>query len=395
MHAVKIASVALIALLLTVTSQQKLSVAADRSDTPRSPPPAKLTLDLQRGISIDRQFRRIPPESIMRITREDIRLIKSMGFDSVKVLVNPEPLMDDAHLDPTKQWYLKEMVDCVVGEGLPVIVCIHPEWDFKTRILSDESEFQRFLGFLGDTARFLAERWGTKQLVLQLMTEPGGNKLDWNHLQPRMWQVVRKVMPRHTLILAGDQVGKIEGLIETEPVDDENVAYSFTYYDPFIVTLQGAEWLTPKLWSYLGPVPYPCSPQTMAADLPSLIEHIPATPPDWRPAVHGMLSQYANERWNREKIAARIRLLTDWNNRHGGGLKIWCAEFGCYQRTIKPADRYAYIQDVHDAFEANGIGWAYWSYNETLTVMTSDRRAFGPAKLQTPDKTMLKTLLGH
>ena len=52
-------------------------------------------------------------------------------------------------------------------------------------------------------------------------------------------------MPGHTLILAGDQVGKIEGLITTEPVDDENVMYSFTFYDPFLFTLQGAAWLTP------------------------------------------------------------------------------------------------------------------------------------------------------
>ena len=49
------------------------------------------------------------------------------------------------------------------------------------------------------------------------MTEPGGNALDWNDLQPRMWQAARRAMPEHTLILAGDQVGKVEGLITTHP----------------------------------------------------------------------------------------------------------------------------------------------------------------------------------
>ena len=168
-HRVKIAITGLLPLLLAVV------VSADDGSTSenRTPPPAKLTLDLKRGISIDRQFRCIPPEPIMRFTRQDIQLIKSMRFDSVKVLVNPEPLLDGSHLDTSKQWYLKEMIDLVVNEGLPIVVCIHPEWEFKKKILSDEQEFSRFLGFLDETGRFLATSWGSKQLVLQLMTEPG------------------------------------------------------------------------------------------------------------------------------------------------------------------------------------------------------------------------------
>ena len=202
-------------------------------------PPARPALVLNRGICIDRQFRTIPPEPIMRITREDIRLIKSMGFEFVKLIVNPEPLLSDKGLSDATRWYLREIVQLVVDEGLPVVVCIHPEWKFKESILSDADWFSRFVRFLEETGRFLAASWGPKQLALQLMTEPGGNALDWNELQPRMWQAARRAMPEHTLILAGDQVGKIEGLVTTKPVNDDNVMYSFTFYDPFVLTLQG------------------------------------------------------------------------------------------------------------------------------------------------------------
>ncbi len=356
------------------------------------PPPAKLALDLNRGISIDRQFRTIPPEAIMRITREDIQLIKSMGFEFVKLIVNPEPLMSGNHLDPSKQWYLQEIVDLAAHEELPVVVCIHPEWEFKGRILSDPDKFARFLGFLEDTARFLANGWGPEQLALQLMTEPGGNGLNWNELQPQMWRAVRRVMTEHTLILAGDQVGKLDGLLTTKPVNDANVMYSFTFYDPFVLTLQGAEWLTPKLWSHLGSVPYPSSPEIIAERKQSILEMIPDDPPDWRPAAQGLLLEYGDARWNKRKITDCVKKLVDWNKSHGGGLRIWCAEFGCYQRTIDPEDRYEYLKDVRDAFEENNIGWAYWSYNETLTVMTPGRQPFGPAKNQTPDERLLGIL---
>ncbi len=226
------------------------------------------------------------------------------------------------------------------------------------------------------------------------MTEPGGNALDWNELQPRMWQAARRAMPEHTLILAGDQVGKVEGLIATQPVNDDNVMYSFTFYDPFVLTLQGAEWLTPGWWSHLGGVPYPASPDVLSPQMPAMIEKIPASPDDWRPTVQRVLKAYGEERWNRERIAARVQKLVDWNNSHGGGLKIWCAEFGCYQRTIDPAVRYRYLQDVRETFESHGIGWAYWSYNETLTVMTPQRQPFGPASIQTPDRKLLEVLFG-
>ncbi len=389
-HHVRTASACLLLFLLPGSIATALDDDGQRANTL---PAARLALDLKRGISIDRQFRRIPPESIMRFTQQDVQLIKSMGFDSIKVLVNPEPLMEGGHLDPARQWYLQEMVELVVKEGLPVVVCIHPEWEFKTKILSDEGEFARFLGFLEETARFLAAGWGPDQLVLQLMTEPGGNTLDWNRLQPRMWEAARRAMPKHTLILAGDQVGRIEGLLTTQPVDDPNVAYSFTFYDPFVLTLQGGEWLTPPLWSHLGSIPYPCSAELMNDRLPTILQRIPHTPADWRPAAEGLLREYGQAGWNREKILASIRRLADWRARHGGGLKIWCAEFGCYQRTIEPVDRYRYLQDVRDAFEECDIGWAYWSYNETLTVLNADRQPFGEASPAEIDRELLEVLV--
>ncbi|MHB8973362.1 MAG: glycoside hydrolase family 5 protein [Pirellulaceae bacterium] len=359
-----------------------------------TPPPARLALALNRGISIDRQFRTIPPEPIMRFTRDDVRLIKSMGFEFVKLIVNPEPLMSDSRLDSQKRAYLQQIVTEVVEGGLPVVVCIHPEWEFKQKILGDRVAFARFLVFLQDVGEFLAAHWPPDVLALQLMTEPVTDSIPWNELQPQMWQVTRRTMPGHTLILAGDQVGKIEGLITTEPVDDENVLYSFTFYDPFLFTLQGAAWLTPPWWSQLGPVPYPSSPEIISAQLPGLLSKIAPEPAQWRTTVTQHLKDYGEARWNEQTLAARIGMLTQWNQAHGGRLKIWCAEFGCYQQTVAAADRCRYLRDVRTAFEANGIGWAYWSYNETLTVMTADRTPFGPADRQTPDQPLLQALLG-
>ncbi len=357
-------------------------------------PHAHLALELNRGICIDRQFRTMPPEPGMVVTADDMRLIASMGFDFVKVLVNPEPMQTEGRFDPSKMDYVQGLVRMADEARLPVVVCLHPEWEYKKHVLSDADAFAKYASFLETFARALASQWTPRQLALQLMTEPGANSMKWNELQPQLWQAARRAMPEHTLILAGDQVGKIDGLITTEPVDDPNVMYSFTFYDPFVFTLQGGEWLTPALWSHLGAIPYPSSPEILAERKRVILDRIPADHPDWRAAAEGMLNEYADARWDKDTMQRSVHRLVDWNNAHGGGLKIWCAEFGCYQRTVDPEDRYRFLKDLRDTFEENGIGWAYWSYNETFTVMKRECRPFGPARDQTPDKRMLDLLLG-
>jgi hypothetical protein len=377
--------------MLTITAMSLMLPLLSASDPQDRP---SLALELKHGICIDRQFRTIPPEPCMRIEADDIRLIKSMGFEFVKFLVNPEPLMSNGHLDASKKWVIRNLAKLAVDEELPAVVCIHPEWEYKKKVLGSPEEFEKYCAFLEDVARFLAEDWSPKQVALQLMTEPGGVEMNWNELQPKLWRAARRAMPSHTLILAGDQVGKIEGLISTEPVDDANVLYSFTTYDPFVFTLQGGEWLTPELWSHLARIPYPSSPEIIAEQKQSILDQIPAEHPDWRAAAEGMLTEYGEARWNKEKIKDRINKLVDWNNAHGGNLRIWCAEFGCYQRTVKPEDRTRFMQDLREAFEDAGIGWAYWSYNENFSIMTSEHQPFGPAKDQRPDEDMLNALLG-
>lgn len=63
-----------------------------------------------------------------------------MGFGFVKFIVNPEPSMSGSHLDDSKQWYLRQLVDLVVDESMPVVVCIHPERELKKNILSSPDE---------------------------------------------------------------------------------------------------------------------------------------------------------------------------------------------------------------------------------------------------------------
>ena len=353
---------------------------------------AMLPLKLERGICIDRQLDSIPPESRKTISRDDIRLIGSMGFEFVKVIFNPAVLKAEDGLDASHMWYVDEVVNRVVQEKLPVVVCIHPEPDFKNSVLGNADEFSRFVSFMEALSRYMASRWGPEQLVFQLMTEPFGssaNPKDWNHwdrLQRRVWTAVRSGMPEHTLILSGDMAGSIDGLSNIRPVNDENVLYSFTFYEPLLFTQQGTGEKSSSV-HYLKSLSYPSGPETLT-ELPKILGSVP---PEWQSDIRARVKQYAAERWDLNKLAARIEKLAEWRRLHGDHVKLWCAEFGCYQ-AARPADRCRYVGEVRNLFEQQGIGWCYWSYNEAFSVLTSDRTPYGPANVQTPDQAILQSL---
>ncbi|MEN6386249.1 MAG: cellulase family glycosylhydrolase, partial [Phycisphaerales bacterium] len=220
----------------------------------------KLALSLRRGITLDRQYHSIPNSP--NFQSRDIKLIKSMGFDFCKLIINPD--VHKSGSDIKNMNYLDTVADIVLNEGIKLVLCIHPENRFKETTFGSKSEFQNLCLWYEQFAAYLASRWKSSQVVFQLMTEPFGSSSEpddwncWNKLQPQMWQAVRKSMPEHTLILSGDKIGRIEGLVLVEPVPDDNVMYAFSHYEPFIFTLQGGIWVEfGAFMAYTQHIPYP------------------------------------------------------------------------------------------------------------------------------------------
>jgi len=358
-----------------------------------APPPANPTLKLRNGITFDRLYFGI--QSRPMFTLVDVNLIKSMGFDHIKVLIDPATHKSGAGIAPASMATLKMNVDSALSSGLPVVVDIHPQPEFKHAEVGDPVEFENYLGFMNAFAQWLADHYSPHQIAFEFMTEPFANYADWTALQYRIWETVRAAMPDHTLILSGDQSGRLFGVLGLHPVNDSNVLYCFSTYDPFIFTLQGADWAefagTPI--QYLKNVPYPASPEIIYSSLTDMLASVPAAS---QGAAWQGLHRYGEQAWNADVLNARFKRLTDWNNFFGGRLQLWCGEFGCLgpgKGGVKPADRYAFIADVRRALETNGIWWAYWSYNETFTALLPVRVRTAPLPSASwKDESMLDAL---
>jgi endoglucanase len=327
-----------------------------------------------RGVTLDRMFQTMPPEAINTIEVNDVKIIRYMGFEFAKVIINPALMISGSGINTTNMAYIDSVMAKFMAQGVPVVICIHPMPEFKNYYLGTNwTNFANLCSFYYYFGEYLAARWGVNEVAFQLMTEPFGNVWAWNNMWIHMYDQARAAMPNHTLILSGDQSGIIEGLVNDVNPDlrvDGNVLWSFTTYYPYVFTFQGGGF-SAAYYPWLNQVPYPSNSSQNPANY-----ILASMPSQYYSSAYNEISAYCNTPWNLTRQRSILQPLTTWKNNHPtSNPKLWCAEFGSLDRQqgggqgggVNPADRIQFISDRRQAFEEIGIGWAYWSYNETFT----------------------------
>jgi len=293
-------------------------------------------------------------------TREDIALIKSMGFDHVRLSVNPQPMMENHRPDeipPEYLGYLDSAVKTILDQGLAVVIDLHPEGDFKARLMKDDSFVQAFSDFW----RALARHYSTgdaERVFFEILNEPEfGDRYRWSGVQVKLATAIREGAPQHTIIAAGARWSDDDDLVFLEPLRDSNVIYNFHFYEPHIFTHQGASWGAYS-WQWVKGLHYPSSPESaakLAAGVPDAVDRL-------------QLVRYGYDHWDAARIEAEIAQVADWARRRG--VPVVCNEFGVYRDFAEPQDRAAWIHDVRTSLERHGIGWTMWDYSGSFGVVT-------------------------
>ena len=293
-------------------------------------------------------------------TPKDFKLVHDLGFDHVRLSIDPQPLIADptvGTLRPEAMARLDETVKQITATGLVVVLDIHPETPWKHAVTMTDNGTKQFFAFWKSFAQHYA---GTnpEQVYFEVLNEPEGvDPYRWAGEQARAVAIIRAQAPRHTIIATGENWGGINGLLELEPVRDENVIYSFHDYEPMPFTHQGATWST-KTLADLRNVPYPSTPENVAPLLPALTDE----------ATQKSLAQYGDQRWDAEHMAQRVGLAVEWaKQRH---VPLWCGEFGVYRQFAPAADRARWITDMRTVLERNGIGWNMWDYQSSFGLVT-------------------------
>jgi len=320
---------------------------------------------LRHGINVSRWFVQSDPSAYSKerlqaeITEQDIALIRAMGFDHVRLSVDPSPMFRKKQADQIGSDFLDQLdaaLKRLLDQGLAVDIDIYADTDFKRRLGTDDEFVEEFADFW----RALARHWSAldpDRVFFEILNEPGGSdSYRWYGVEARLISSIREGAPQHTLIVEGARWSNEDDLMFLQPLRDSNVIYAFHFYEPYIFTHQGATWAT-NYWHWLKDVPYPSSPDNVQSVIEQVVD-----------PVHRMsIARYGMDRWNAARIEAEISQVDVWS-RHLR-VPVICNEFGVYRKNANPSDRATWIEDVRKALENHGIGWAFWDYDGGFAIV--------------------------
>lgn len=347
---------------------------------------------LQHGINLSHWFSQVfDPKGYTKEhfdtydTAQDIALIKAMGFDHVRFTLNAEPMFRHGQADRIPPEYLA-MVDSAVkmilDHDLNIIIDIHPESDFKQKLVVDDSFVEQFADYWRALARHYSSL-DAERVFFEILNEPEfRDRYRWQGVQERLAAAIREGAPNHTIIAAGANWSSSNELLFLEPLHDPNVIYNFHFYDPHIFTHQGATWST-NFQHYLTNVPYPSTPENVraaAAQVPDAINRQTVT-------------RYGLDQWNAARVNAEIAEVAAWGKRWN--VPLTCNEFGVYRNAANPNDRAAWISDVRKTLEKYGIGWTMWDYAGGFAVVVRKDGVTTPDELTVKALGMRMTSAGH
>src|SRR5690348_6648442 len=314
---------------------------------------------LRRGINLSEWFAQVyDPRGYTKehligwVTADDIALIKSVGFDHVRLSVNPAPMMrhNEADRIPADYLgYLDSAVKMILDHGLAVISDIHPDSDFKAKLVERDDEVEQFSDFW----RALAKHYSTydpEMVYFEILNEPEfRDRYRWAGVQAKLAAAIRDGAPKHTIIAAGANWSDIDDLLELTPLSDLNVIYNFHFYDPHTFTHQGATW-GENYWHFETKLAYPAethNAEQVASEQPDRLNRL-------------RVLRYALDHWDANRIAVEIGQAAEWAKHWN--VPLTCNEFGVYRKDSDPQDRARWLHDVRATLERDGIGWNMWDY---------------------------------
>ena len=315
---------------------------------------------LRRGVNLSLWYAQTGDYSAGRLDGftgvADFKLIRKLGFDHVRLPIDPEWVFAGGELKAEPMARLDRTVKELNDAGLAVILDVHPEEKYKAGLGRGDEGVARFGALWVALAGHFA---GTdpERVFFEVMNEPTlEDGYRWQGIQARVVAVIRGAAPRHTVLATAAQWSSVADTLRLEPVRDENVIYTFHEYNPMWFTHQGATWGMPE-WVGLRGVPYPSTEENVQGVVKGAENE----------RVKRAMERYGKERWGAERIAQEIGTVADWAAKRG--VPLYCGEFGAFKVYSEPGMRDAWIRDVRTALEARHIGWAMWDYQTEFGVV--------------------------
>jgi len=319
------------------------------TDTPDSNNEPAVSADSASGFTVKRgtniahwlsQSNRRGSERASFFTRADVELIRSVGFDHIRLPVDEEQLWDAAgNREEAAFTLLDSCMNWAQAAGLKVILDLHilrsHHFNAKEKPLwTDPAEQDKFIALWKDLSAFV-KKWPVSMVAYEFMNEPVADASEqWNRLLLRVADSIRSWEKNRVLVIGSNRWQSVNTFDSLQvPANDKNILLSFHFYEPFHLTHYRASWTDLK--NFRGKVQYP-----------------------GQIVVNGKTAEEKRV-YNRDVLDSMmskpIRKAKEL------GLPLYCGEFGVIDGA-PVASKIALYKDLMAIFDKYDIGYANWNY---------------------------------
>lgn len=252
---------------------------------------------------------------------------------------------------------LSKEIETLQALGFAVSVDLHP--GARLAALYDrepEAALDAIMALWTDLAPVVG-RFAASDTFAELLNEPPTSAEVWHEQLPRLVRHVRRLLPKHTLIVAPFGAQRHEALDAMRPLDDANIVYAVHYYDPFAFTHQGADWVNAETLGVLRGLPYP-SPEGDPA-MARILRDLDAR---GETAARTVLANSLLDGWTQRSVDRAFDAMAAWSKQHEAPVIV--NEFGVYAGAAPRAARLAWLSTVAAAAADRCIGWTHWDFED-------------------------------
>jgi endoglucanase len=315
-------------------------------------------VSFNRGVNLTGWFQTSSAQQIQftKYTKKDFQNIKSLGCDVIRLPINLFYMTNgspDYTIDPLMYEFLDQAVNWAEELQMYLILDNHTTDDLASKNANLETVLKKVWVQM-------AEHYKNRSnyILYEILNEPNGTLTTaaWGKIQQAAITAIRTVDTKHTLVVGGAGFNSYTELAALPVYTDNNLIYTFHFYDPFVFTHQGASWPSPSMAS-LANVPFPYNASTM-----------PSTPS----ALAGTWVASALTNYKNEGTLAKVKSLIDIAAafKTSRNVKVYCGEFGVYIPNSPNADRNYWYQEVRKYLEAKQIPWTTWDYQGGFGLFT-------------------------
>lgn len=304
-----------------------------------------------KGVNFSEWFQSPSPQTIpfTKYTEETFEQAKSLGVDVVRLPLNLHSFINGAAgctLDPLFLRLLDQAVDWAEKNEIYLILDNH-SFDPVANTPEDIGDI------LIPVWTQMADRYKNRSeyVIYEILNEPHGIGDDiWGEIQGRTIAAIRSRDTTHTIIVGGTGYNSIGALSAIPEYSDDNLIYTFHFYDPYLFSHQGETWGSPPNLRNLKGVPFP--PDAHA--LPAVPAELKGT---W--VEYNLKNQYPQEGLP-AALAATLNKASEFSNARKA--PVFCGEFGVYMINSLQKDRVRWYTAVAQFLGERGVARTSWDY---------------------------------